>query len=223
MSQGSAELDACAILREGVAELLDATKQSELARAVRSGRVEIAEEREIWEMTIARWTPSGCADRGRPAFVMIRENPVAMARVREAFASAVRSCRDGAGRSRGVLRPTDGVLLASHLPARARLGSPGCKRGKVQRAAAPSRGAASAELVAELLERASWRSQPSATTSSSPAGSYACRATTTCGSTRHEPASEPRALGPPPLRAPAAVWRNRAGSFCPISARAFPA
>lgn len=87
-----AELDARALLREGAAQLLDAANAAPLAELVRAAQVEIAEERETWEMGGRKVEAQRVAlIVDAPAYVLIRESPGALGRVRDAFASAVRS------------------------------------------------------------------------------------------------------------------------------------
>lgn len=156
MSLGVVDLDACAILREGAAQLLDTTKASELARAVRSGRVEIAEQREIWEMGDRRVEAQRVAlIVDAPSFVLIREDPVAMVRVREAFAAAVRSFETELVELGVFLRldPTESSWQSIYRRAPA-WSRPRANAEEVQRAAVAVARAAGADQAAELLERA---------------------------------------------------------------------
>jgi hypothetical protein len=152
----TAELDACAVLREGAAQLLDTTNAGELARAVRAGRVEIAEERETWEMGDRR------VDAQRVAlivdarsFLTIREDPAALSRVREAFAAAVRSFETELLELGVFLRldPTESSWQSIYrrAPAWAR---PAANGEQVQRAAAAVARAAGEEQAAALIEAA---------------------------------------------------------------------
>lgn len=151
-----AELDVCATLREGAAQLLETKKARDLAEAVRSGRVEIEEQRETWEMGDRR------VDAQRVAlivdarsFVLIREDPVAFSRVREAFAAAVRSFETELLELGVFLRldPTESSWQAIYrrAPAWAR---PQANAEEVLRAAISVARAAGAESAAQLLEGA---------------------------------------------------------------------
>ncbi len=156
MNRGLGELDACAILREGAAQLLETAKASELARAVRTGRVEIADERETWEMGERRVEAQRVAlIVDAPSFVLIREDPAAMARVREAFASAVRSFETELAELGVFLRldPTESSWQAIYRRAPA-WSRPQPNAGEVQRGAASVARAAGAERAAELIEHA---------------------------------------------------------------------
>jgi hypothetical protein len=154
--KGVAELDVCATLREGAAQLLDTTKASDLARAVRAGRVEIAEERETWEMGDRRVEAQRVAlIVDAPSFVLIRENPAALGRVREAFAGAVRSFETELLELGVFLRldPLESSWQAIYRRAPA-WSRPQANAEEVQRAAVSVARAAGAEQAAELLERA---------------------------------------------------------------------
>ena len=156
MNPGVVDLDACATLREGAAQLLDTKKASDLARAVRSGRVEIADERETWEMGDRRVEAQRVAlIVDAPSFVLIREDPAAMARVREAFAGAVRSFETELAELGVFLRldPTESSWQAIYRRAPT-WSRPPATAAEVQRAAAAVARAAGAEQAAEVLDRA---------------------------------------------------------------------
>jgi hypothetical protein len=154
--KGVAELDVCATLREGAAQLLDTRKAGDLARAVRSGRVEIADERETWEMGDRRVEAQRVAlIVDAQSFVLIREDAAAFGRVREAFAAAVRSFETELAELGVFLRlePTESSWQAIYRRAPA-WSRPQANAEEVQRAAASVARAAGAERAAELLEAA---------------------------------------------------------------------
>ncbi|MBL8741838.1 MAG: hypothetical protein JNK04_12110 [Myxococcales bacterium] len=156
MQGGLADLDACATLREGAAQLLDAKGAAALARAVRAGRVEVADDGETWEMGARRVEAQRIAlIVDAPSFLLIREDPAALAQVREAFASAVRSFETELAELGVFLRldPTESSWQAIYRRAPAWV-RPEPSAEEVQRAAVSVARAAGATAAAELLEGA---------------------------------------------------------------------